>query len=141
MAVRRWTSGGIIAGQVNQWILNPEFSGSCSCPICPRLLPLQLKEGISCSTATPESCAVAVDKIVVAGAPGAGSPSHNCYTCLRANTRKSSTITERGFRKMGEVSVAENGLAPVYIIGSRTPPPLSLFLLSRHHPPFFFLLR
>ena len=60
----------------------------------------------------------------------------NCYTCLLANTRKSSTITDRGFRKMGEVSVAENGLAPVYIIGSHTPLPHSLFL-SRYHPSFF----
>ena len=54
----------------------------------------------------------------------------DCYTCLLANTRKSSTITGRGFRKMGEVSVAENGLAPVYIIGSHTPLSLSLSLSS-----------
>ena len=54
-----------------------------------------------------------------------------CYTCLLANTRKSPTITSQGFRKMGEVSVVENGLAPVYIMGSHAP--LSLFL-----PSFFF---
>ena len=44
-----------------------------------------------------------------------------CCTCLLANTRNSSTITDQGFRKMGEVSVAENGLAPVYIMVSHTP--------------------
>ena len=54
--------------------------------------------------------------------------------CWRTH-RKSSTITSQGFRKMGDVSVAQNGLAPVYIIGSHTPLSLSLssilLLLSR----------